>query len=222
MQIHETPFESLDRFEVRRWVAPVEVALADLPPAVVRHYDLVIAPVADLQALAGPDLRWRMLRAFDDGSAAVAVPEPSPAATIVPSKVDASDSIPEAAGAWAGSSPWRSASAMGWIAGEWDRPRRIVRVELLADPSGGFTPQGVLLEGRSRSDGGWRRIPAWALRPRTLGAQNPHAAAGQTFVLEPPPELLALRIVGRGSAAWGLARIRVLADESGAVAPPLR
>jgi len=210
-----------DRFEVRRWIAPVEVALAALPPAVLRQYDLVIAPFAELQALAGPELRWRMLRAFDDGSAAVAVPEPSPAATIVPSKVDASDSIPEAAGAWAGSSPWRSASATGWIAGEWEPLRRVVRVEMSADPSAGFTPQGILLEGRSRSDGGWRRIPAWALRPRTLGAQSPHAAPGQTFVLDPPPELVGLRIVGRGSTAWGLARIRVLADESGAMARPL-
>src|SRR4029077_728129 len=105
--------------------------------------DVVIAPTALLQARAGPELRWRTLRAFDDGSVAGALPEPSPATPIVPQEIDASESAAEAARAWAGSSLWRSASPTGWIAGEWDPPRRIVRVEVLADRAGGLTPPGI-------------------------------------------------------------------------------
>jgi hypothetical protein len=79
-----------------------------------------------------------------------------------------------------------------------------------------LTPQGVVIEGRSGLDGGWRRLRAWSLRPRTLGSQNARMPHGQTFVLDPPVELLGLRIVGRGSASWGLGRITVLADVGGA------
>jgi hypothetical protein len=206
-----------DRFEVRHWAAPAEIPLADLPPGVARHYDVVVGPSAELEALAGPELRWRMRRAFDDGEAAVAAafPDRPEGTPVVPSKVDASEAAPDAARAWAGSSPWRSASATGWTSGEWDRPRRIVRVEVVSDAAGGLTPQGVVLEGRSRLDGGWRRIRAWSLRPRTLGSQSPRMPHGQTFVLDPPEELLGLRVVGRGNAAWGLGRITVLADPSG-------
>jgi hypothetical protein len=204
-----------DRFEVRHWAAPAEIPLADLPPGVARHYDVVVGPSAELEALAGPELRWRMLRAFDDGAAAVAFPDRPSWAPVAPSRVDASEAAPDAARAWAGSSSWRSASPMGWTSGEWDRPRRIVRVEVVSDAAGGSTPQGVVLEGRSRLDGGWRRLPAWSLRPRTLGSQNPRMPHGQTFVLDPPVELLGLRVVGRGSASWGLGRVTVLADPSG-------
>jgi hypothetical protein len=85
-------------------------------------------------------------------------------------------------------------------------------VDVVSDAAGGLTPQGVVLEGRSGPDARWRRLPAWMLRPRTLDRQNPRVPHGQVFVLEPPAEVVGLRVVGRGSGAWGVARILVLAE----------
>ena len=80
----------------------------------------------------------------------------------------------------------------------------------------------------SHSVSTWMR--EWLLPSRTMRRRILPPAIGLVYIatialgsaLPASSELLALRIVGRGSAAWGLARIRVLADESGAVAPPLR
>src|SRR5262249_38341221 len=156
-----------------------------------------------------PDLRWRLLRAFDDGSAAVAVPEPNPAALVVPTTVAASDSSDAAARAWAGASAWRSARAEGWIAGEWGAPRPGGRGDRLSDGIPGFTPQGIVIEGRAQPGAPWRRQRTWALRPRTVGAQVP--PHGQVFAIDPPAALAGVRLVGRGSAAWGVSGVRVLA-----------
>lgn len=201
-----------DRFEVRHWTPPTDVPLADLPPALLRHYDLVVGPAADLEAVAGQGMRWRV-RTFDDRSTATAVafPDPPSGTPVVPSKVEASEAVAEASGAWAGSSPWRSAGPEGWISGRWDRPRPIIRIELVADAAGGFTPQGVVLEG-CHPDGRWRRLRVWPLRPRTLSGQDPRTPHGQVFILDPPADLLGLRVAGRGSTAWGLSRIAVFAE----------
>jgi hypothetical protein len=203
-------FVLADRFEVRHWTPPGEVPLTDVPVDVLRHYDLAAAPRGELDALAAQGLAWRAVRAFGEGPDATAIgfADPPVVSAVIPTSVEASDDAAAAAKVWAGAGAWRTDRGDGWIAGEWERPRSITRVDLAAVPGIDFAPQGVVLEGRS-ADGRWRRLRTWALRPRTVSQQDPGAAHGQVFVLAPAVDLVGLRVAGRGRAGWGLARIAV-------------
>jgi Dolichyl-phosphate-mannose-protein mannosyltransferase len=207
-------FAVADRFEVRYWSAPAEIALDEVPPLVVRHYDLVVAPASELASLAAQGLAVHATRTFDDQSGAVtavALLEPASGTRVQATDWDASDNASAAPGPWRGGASWSSAQAEGWLSGRWDLPRRVVRVDVVADAAVPFTPAGVVLEGQSAGPR-WHRLRAWALRPRTLSQQNPALPHGQAFVLDPPAVLTGLRVVGRGRGPWGLARIEVFTD----------
>jgi hypothetical protein len=201
------------RFEVRSWSAPAEVPLAHLPAEVLRHYDAVVGLAADVDAVAAAGLRVRSLRRFGTAPdlTAIALPEPATGLPVAATAYEASDAPEIAGAAWAGTSPWRTGRGDGWIAGRWTAPRAIAWVEIESDAAGGFTPQGVTIEGLG-PDARWRRLAAWAVRPRTLSQQNAEVPHGQVFVLVPPAEVVGIRIAGRGQTAWGLSRIRAYAE----------
>jgi hypothetical protein len=199
-----------ERFEVRYWTPPGDLAMADVPPEVLRHYDVVASSTAALRALSEQGLSFHAIRVFGEGEDATALgfPEPPPLVPLLPDRVDAAGDAKDAAGLWSGTSGWRTADTEGWIAAEWDAPRAIARIDLVADASGGFTPLGVVIEGRDPA-ARWRRLRVWPLRPKTLSQQDAQAPHGQVFVVAPPASLTGLRIAGRGRGPWGLARATI-------------
>ena len=192
-----------ERFEVRSW-APIR----DCPPAVLRHYDLVVAPREELTPLG-----FRLLREFDDGSGVLAVAAPARPSLerVVPSATAASHDTDRSSGPWQGTSSWRTTGpeADAWISAEWPEPRRVERVELVSDEAGGLKPQSLELEGMSESGSSWMKLEVWPLRPGRLARQS--APPGQIYVLAPPASLVGLRVSSHGVTAWGLSRIDVLA-----------
>jgi len=195
---------SQERFEVRSW-APLHAC----PPAVLRQYDLVVAPREELSAFG-----FRLLREFDDGSGAlgVAAPERPSLERVEPSAAAASHDPDHSLGPWLGASSWRSPGGSAWISGEWPAARRIERVEVVSDDAGGMRPHALELEGRSDADPAWTKLEVWPLRPGRLARQSADSPPGQIYVLAPPVPLVGLRLSSQGGGAWGLARIVVLAE----------
>ncbi len=160
-------FALADRFEVRYWCRPNDAPLTDVPPAVLQRYDVVVGSAADLEDTTRQGLRFRVVQRFTDGAEVtdVAVPEPGPALLVLPATVEASEDEAGAARAWSGTGSWRSATGTGWLAGGWEAPRVVTRVELAADAARGFTPQGVVVEGRRSPDARWQRLRGLVAAP---------------------------------------------------------